>query len=133
MASILLIDDDDTLRTLTAEVLRQAGHTVHEAPDGKTGLRLYHAGPSDLIITDIVMPDMDGLELIMSLKQTTPKPRIIAISGNSQLSGQIYLPLTQRLGVQRALQKPVKAADLLQAVAEVLAGPAPAPSGPGAT
>ena len=130
MASILLIDDDDTLRTLTAEVLRQAGHTVSEAPDGKTGLKLYHAGRHDLIITDIVMPDMDGLELIMSLRQTTPRPRIIAISGDSQLSTPLYLPLARRLGVQRTLAKPVRPEMLLQTVAEMLAEPAPASSGP---
>ena len=125
MASILLIDDDDTLRTLTAEVLRQAGHTVHEAPDGKTGLRLYHAGPSDLIITDIVMPDLDGLELIRSLQHAQPRPRIIAISGNAQFSAPVYLPIARKFGAQRTLAKPVRPEVLLQAVAEVLAEPAP--------
>ena len=125
MASILLIVDDDTLRTLTAEVLRQAGHTVSEAPDGKTGLKLYHAGPHDLIITDIVMPNMDGLELIMGLRHATPRPRIIAVSGNAQFSATVYLPVAKKLGVQRALAKPVRPEVLLQAVAEVLAEPAP--------
>ena len=126
MASILLIDDLDELRAVLAGVLRQAGHTVNDAPDGKTGLILYEAGGHDLIITDIVMPDMDGLELIMRLRHATPRPRIIAMSGDSQFSDSVYLPSALKLGVQRALAKPIRAATLLAAVAEVLAAPAPA-------
>ena len=129
MASILLIDDDEPLRTMTAEVLRLAGHTVSEAPDGMSGLKLYRAGEHDLIITDIVMPDLDGLELIRSLQHAQPRPRIIAISGNSQLSTSLYLPLARRLGGLRTLAKPVQPEMLLQTVAEVLAEPAP-PTGP---
>ena len=81
MARILLIDDDDAVLTVTAEVLRQGGHTVATAPDAKTGLALHHAEQHDLIITDINMPEMDGIELIMALRHTEPRPRIIAISG----------------------------------------------------
>jgi len=125
MARILLIDDDDALRDVTAEVLRQAGHTVNTASEGKTGLALYHAEPHDLIITDINMPDMDGVELIMALRHTEPRPRIIAISGGSKYSEPLYLPVAQRLGVQRTLAKPIQAGALLQAVTEVLAAPAP--------
>ena len=125
MASILLIDDDDTLRMVIAEVLRLSGHTVSEAVNGKSGLNLYLAHKHDLVITDIVMPDMDGLELIKALQHAAPRQRIIAISGNIELSEPLYLPLAQRMGVQRALAKPVKAEVLLQAVAEVLAEPAP--------
>ena len=125
MASILLIDDDDTLRMVIAEVLRTAGHTVNEAPDGKSGLKLCRAGAYDLIITDMVMPDMDGVELMVGLQHTEPRPRVIAISGGSRLSKPVYLPLAKKLGAQRALQKPFRPEVLLQAVAEVLAEPAP--------
>ena len=95
---------------MTAEILRQAGHTVNDAPDGRTGLALYHVGGHDLIITDIVMPDMEGLELTMGLRQATPRPRVIEISGNSQFSEPLYLPAARLLGVQRALAKPIRAA-----------------------
>ena len=124
MACILLIDDDEAVRDVTAEILRQAGHTVDTAPDGNAGLTLHRAEQHDLIITDMMMPDMDGLELIMALRHTEPRPRIIAISGGSQFSEALLLPMAQRLGVQRTLTKPIQADALLQAVAEVLAGPA---------
>jgi CheY-like chemotaxis protein len=125
MTRILLIDDDDAVREVTAEVLRQAGHTVTPAPNAKTGLALHHADPHDLIITDINMPDMDGLELIMALRHAAPRPRVIAISGGYLLSESLFLPLAQRLGVQRALAKPFRAEALLQAVDAVLAEPSP--------
>jgi CheY-like chemotaxis protein len=125
MASILLIDDDGPLRNVTAEILGQAGYTVDEAPDGKSGLELYDAGRHDLVITDIMMPDMDGMELIMGLSRGTPKPRIIAISGDSQFSESVYLPTARHLGVQGTLSKPIRPDDLLQTVAKVLAGPSP--------
>jgi CheY-like chemotaxis protein len=125
MTRILLIDDDDAVREVTTEVLRQAGHTVTAAPNAKTGLAHQHTDPHDLIITDINMPDMDGLELIMALRHATPRPRIIAISGGYMLSESLFLPLAQRLGVQRALAKPFRAEALLQAVDAVLAAPAP--------
>ena len=125
MARILLIDDDHALREVTAEVLRQAGHIVETAPDGNVGLAKHRAERQDLIITDINMPDMDGVELIMALRYTEPRPRIIAISGGGRFSQPIYLPLAERLGVQRALAKPIRADTLLRAVTEVLAEPAP--------
>jgi CheY-like chemotaxis protein len=126
MASILLIDDDDALRSVTAEILTEAGYSVDEAPNGKGGLELYEAGQHDLVITDIAMPDMDGLELIMGLTHAAPKPRIIAISGDSQFSSTLYLPTARRMGVQGTLSKPIRAEMLLQTVASVLAAPRPA-------
>lgn len=124
MASILLIDDDPALRAVTAEILSGAGYTVDEAPDGKSALKLYEAGRHDLVITDIAMPDMDGLELIMSLSHSVPQPRLIAISGDSQLSESLYLPTARQLGVQAALGKPIRPEVLLQTVAKVLSAPA---------
>lgn len=125
MAVILLIDDDKSFRALTAEVLRQAGHIVNDSPDGKTGLALYHARRHDLITTDIVMPDMEGLDLITRLRHAAPRPRIIAISGNSNFSKPLYLSTARQLGAQRALAKPIRPDVLLEAVTAVLAEPAP--------
>jgi two-component system chemotaxis response regulator CheY len=122
MASILLIDDDGALRAVTTEILRAAGYTVDDAPDGKGGLELLEAGQHDLVITDIAMPDMDGLELIMNLSHCPSKPRIIAISGDSQFSESLYLPTARQLGVQATLSKPIRSEVLLQTVAKVLAG-----------
>jgi CheY-like chemotaxis protein len=126
MASILLIDDDKNLQIMTAELLRSAGHTVDTADDGKPGLALYKTKLHELVITDIVMPDMDGLKLIEELRQTAPRPRVIAMSGGSRLSVPLYLPIAKQLGVERILAKPVLPDVLLRAVADVLANPAPA-------
>jgi len=124
VASILLIDDDAALRAVTTEILREAGYTVDEAPDGKSALELYEAGQHDLVITDIAMPDMDGLELIMTLSHSVPQPRLIAISGDSQFSESLYLPTARQLGVQGTLTKPIRSEALLQTVARVLSSPA---------
>lgn len=129
MASILLLDDDETFRAIAAACLRSAGHAVDEAPDGKAGLKLYRAGQYDLVITDIVMPGMEGLELIETLRHATPRPRIIALSGHPQFAASIYLPAAKQLGAQRTLIKPFLPDIMLQAVAEVLAKPPP-PTGP---
>ena len=127
MASILLIDDDCDLRELMDDVLRLAGHAVETAGDGKTGLALYTAGRHDLIITDIVMPDMDGLELIDGLRQSQQRPRVIAMSGGSTLSVSLYLSTARQLGAQRILAKPIENRALLQTVNEILLAAAPAP------
>lgn len=126
MASILLIDDDENVRIMTAELLRSAGHMVDTADDGKPGIALYKTKLHDLVITDIVMPNMNGLKLIEELRQTAPSPRVIAMSGGSKLSVPLYLPIAKQLGVQRILAKPVMPDVFLQTVADVLANPAPA-------
>jgi CheY-like chemotaxis protein len=125
MARILIIDDNEDLCFMTAELLRSAGHTVDTADVAKAGLEACKAGVYDLVITDIVMPEMDGLELIEELRHTAPRPRVIAISGASKLSESLYLPVAKRLGAERILAKPLRPDILLQTVADVLSKPAP--------
>ncbi len=125
MTSILLIDDDDDFCISTASLLMSAGYTVDTADDGKAGLALYQAKLHDLVITDLVMADMDGLKLIDELRQTEPRPRVIAISGGHRFSKEVYLPTAKRLGAERILTKPVQPDVLLRTVADVLAEPAP--------
>jgi CheY-like chemotaxis protein len=110
---------------MTTDVLRQAGYVVNDAPNGKAGLALYHAGLHDLVISDIVMPEMEGLGLIDKLRHAVPRPRLIATSGGSRFSKSVYLPIARHLGAQRVLGKPIRPDVLLQAVAEVLAESAP--------
>ena len=107
--------------------MRSAGHTVDTADDGEPGIALYNARLHDLGITDLVMADMDGLKPIDELRQTEPRPRVIAISGGHRFSQEVYLPTTKRLGAERILAKPVSPDVLLRTVADVLAEPAPAP------
>jgi len=121
LASVLLIDDDEALRNVTVEILMEAGYDVDDAPDGRSGLELFRIGLHDLVITDIAMPDMDGIELIIDLTRAARRPQIIAISGDSQLSTSVYLPTAKQLGVHSTLTKPIRAADLLKAVEAALA------------
>lgn len=127
MKKILIIEDNEELRPMLVGLLTDAGYLVDEAADGTTGYNLYLSGRHDLIITDIVMPDKDGLELIFALRYADPRPRIIAISGDARFGEKVYLPMAERFGVQRAFAKPVPPQTLLASVAEELAKPAPAP------
>lgn len=128
MARILLIDDDNLLREALAIALIEAGHTVRQAADGKPGVKLFRAEPADLVITDIIMPDRDGIETIIALHHEYPDLPIIAMSGFARAS-KLFLDLANRLGARRTLAKPFPPAVLLHTVEEVLAkrrGPGPA-------
>jgi CheY-like chemotaxis protein len=133
MGSILIVDDDENLRIMTADLLRAAGHSVDAAEDARAGLALYSVVRHDLVITDILMPDMDGLELIEALRKTEPRPRVIALSGGSKYSEPLLLPAAKRLGAERILAKPVLPDVLLSTVADVLAMPAQVASSPSKT
>jgi len=102
---------------LTA-LLRGEGYTVDSAGDAKTGLALYRARQHDLVITDILMPNMNGLALIKCLGYEAPRPRVIAVSGDSRLSMPVLLPAAKELGAVRMLAKPIQAGVLLRTVAD---------------
>jgi len=118
MRSILVIEDDANLRLVLEQMLTAAGYNVRTAVDGKQGTTLCRATPPDLVITDIYMPNRDGLEVIMDLRQHCPKTRIIAISG--QITTKNMLPAASTLGAARTLAKPFQPQELLAAVEEVL-------------
>lgn len=120
MARILIIDDDDQLRHMLCQALEQAGYETVEARDGEEGLEHYRATPTDLIITDILMPGREGLETIMELRRADPGIKIIAISGGGQTGNMTFLEVARYLGAQRAFQKPFELRELLNAVREVL-------------
>ena len=84
MPSVLVVDDQDQVRQLIRETLEQAGYEVEEACDGKEGLDRYRVRSTDLVIMDILMPDQDGLETIMTLRQEFPDIRIIAMTGGKR-------------------------------------------------
>jgi two-component system response regulator (stage 0 sporulation protein F) len=81
MATILVIDDEDAVRTLLRTVLERAGHEVTEAPNGRLGLASYRERPADLVNTDILMPEMNGLDMILELTRALLNVKVIAISG----------------------------------------------------
>ncbi len=123
MPSVLVVDDEEQIRKLIRDTLEQAGYEVTEAQDGKEGLKAYRQRPADLVIMDILMPDQDGLESIMTLRREFPSAKIIAITGGSDMIGILnFLDVAKMLGARRTLQKPFEMKTLLDvAQAELLA------------
>lgn len=120
MARILIIDDEDQARNMLLQALEREGHEVVAARDGNEGLQLYHTTLADLIITDILMPEKEGLETIMELRREFPDVKIIAMSGGGHKGNLNFLQVAKRLGAQRTLQKPFHLQEVIQLVAEVL-------------
>ena len=120
MVSILLVDDDDQFLPLLSKVLKHAGYQVREATDGQQALRFYESEPTDVVITDLVMPGKEGLEMIVELKRSHPKAKIIAMSGAAQEVLGDYLKMAQAFGAQRVLAKPFSDQEILEAISQVL-------------
>ena len=121
MARILIIDDEDELRSMLRQLLEQAGYEVTEAVNGAEGIQLYEQDTHDLIITDIIMPEKEGVETIIALRRADPDLPIIAISGGGRLDATDFLTMTKKLGARRTLSKPFRRDQLLEAVGECLA------------
>ena len=120
MASILLIEDDAEVRTVIRRMLESKNHEVVEAPNGKVGLRLYRKNSTDLVVTDILMPDKEGIETIRELRRDFPEVKIIAISGGGMLGLERYLELAKKMGAQRTLEKLFNGNELNEVVRELL-------------
>jgi CheY-like chemotaxis protein len=120
MHSILVVDDDDTMRETLAEALTRGGYTVQQCADGKDVVDTLKKNPAHLVITDLFMEETDGLGAIMQVRKEFPEMKIIAMSGGTQLTDHDYLPIAKRLGAHRTLRKPINARDLFQAVEELL-------------
>jgi DNA-binding response OmpR family regulator len=121
LAAILLVDDDESFRTAVCRSLRAAGHAVDAAADGKEALKFIAAETPDILITDILMPNTDGIELTGAVKRTYPGVRILAISGRGQLGMVDLLHLASMLGADATLSKPFAPEKLLEKVAALAA------------
>jgi CheY-like chemotaxis protein len=117
---ILIIDDEDQPRRMLQQVLTRAGYEVIEASNGNEGLQYFRARPTDLIITDILMPEKEGLETIIDIRREFPAVKIIAISGGGRTGNLNFLEVAKRLGAQHTLQKPFELQDMLGAVRDLL-------------
>jgi CheY-like chemotaxis protein len=124
MAIILCIDDEESVRRLCQVALEREGHCVLTAENGQHGLRLLEYQEVDLILVDIFMPEMDGLEVIQLLRKTRPASKIIAITGRS--GHMNHLDIAKHLGAHDALKKPFSLQELLHAVSAQLGQPEPA-------
>jgi len=120
VARILLIEDDERIREMFSELLVRAGYEVVPMVNGRNAAKLRGEAAAALVITDILMPDRDGLEAICELRQDDPAVKIIAISGGSKIGPALYLESAQALGADRTFAKPVDCAELLAAVNELL-------------
>lgn len=122
MTRVLVMDDEDGIRSMIRSILEGAGFTVATAEGSHEGLRLLGAEPFDLIITDIFMPEGDGLEALIALQPMEDAPPVIAISGGSQRLGLDSLAMATTLGAASTLRKPFRPAELLSEVRTVLGG-----------
>jgi DNA-binding response OmpR family regulator len=117
---ILIIDDDDRTRKLFRKILEREKYEVTEACDGKEGIKLFRNEPADLVITDIIMPEKEGIETIMDLRKEYPEVKIIAISGGGRVEAGSYLEVAKKIGAAQTLAKPFTPDELLEAITNVL-------------
>lgn len=120
MAHILIIDDDPAVQLLFGQFLENAGYSVDLATNGVAGMEAIKAQKPDLIITDIMMPEMDGLELLMEIKKYHPEIPVVAISGGMKIRPVSFLPMAEKFGARRVFQKPLELSTLLCTVQELL-------------
>ena len=118
---ILVIDDDAQIRYLLRQVMEWAGFEVIEADNGRVGMAKQRLHQADLVITDLIMPEQEGLETITTLKKEFPQLKIVAISGGGRIGPEAYLPAAQELGAHRIFSKPFDVLELTRAVKELLA------------
>lgn len=121
MARILVIDDEPQFRRTLTAILTKADYEVTEADNGKKALDLLRAAACDLVITDIFMPEKEGIETITEIKKTYPQTKIIAVSGGSSFNTKDFLSVAKKLGADVTIQKPFERKVILDAVAELLA------------
>jgi DNA-binding response OmpR family regulator len=120
MARILIIDDDDQLREMLRKMLERAGYEVLAASDGKVGIEIFNQNAVDLVITDIVMPEKEGIETILELRGHAAKVKIIAMSGGGRIGPGEYLKLAKRVGADQVFNKPIRREELLTAIETLL-------------
>lgn len=121
MAHILVIDDERNVLESLSQALERNSHRVSLAKNGLEGLAQFRAGGLDLVITDILMPEKEGMETIIEMKRERPATPIIAISGGGRMSNMTFLDAAQKLGATAVLKKPFSVHDLLRVVSDCLA------------
>jgi DNA-binding response OmpR family regulator len=120
MAKILVIDDEPSILLMIKKMLEKEGHKVDLALNGKDGTEIFENIKPDLVITDIIMPEKEGLETILELRKKNPGLKIIAISGGGRIGPEGYLPSAKYLGADLVFQKPLVQKEFIAAVSGLL-------------
>jgi CheY-like chemotaxis protein len=129
MSVILIVDDDEFIRLLLRRTLERAGYLVSEASNGREAMRLYSELKPNCVITDLVMPEQEGIETIMQMRQQSHSVPIIATSGQFDSMAAHYLKVAQSLGADAVLEKPFTVEQILELVARFVGAPAGKPAG----
>ena len=120
MARILVVDDEDDLRAVLSDLLVDAGHEVYEASNGAEALALLEQNPVEVVIADLIMPVMEGIEMIRILRKQFPELKIVAGSGRGGNFMHANLERATHVGADRSIEKPYEPAELLTLVDEML-------------
>jgi YesN/AraC family two-component response regulator len=120
LAHILVIDDDEQIRDVLKLMLEHEGYIVDTAENGFEGVNLYKEKGADLVITDILMPGMGGVQTIMELRLISPDVKVIAISGGDQIAPEYYLRVIKNLGTLHEMKKPINREELIKAIQTLL-------------
>jgi DNA-binding response OmpR family regulator len=120
MAHILVIDDEQAITSALRQILERTGHQVSVAANGKVGMDLYAAYPVDLIITDILMPEKDGVEIVMQLRKRSSTVKILAMSGGGRHGLTDLLHVAKKLGADGIIYKPFTTQQILEEVHRLL-------------
>jgi DNA-binding response OmpR family regulator len=116
----MVVDDDVGIRHAVAKVLREDGHEIVEEADGKSALRHFAGDPVDLVVSDVFMPDMDGIEFLMRLRGAFPQVKILMMSGGGILPAKAVLDASAALGANRVIAKPFSSAEVRDAIRALL-------------
>jgi DNA-binding response OmpR family regulator len=120
VTKILVIDDDPMVRSTISRILSHNGFEVNLAEDGVRGLASFRSQRPDLVITDIIMPEKEGIETITEIRRDFPGTKIIAISGGGRIGNADFLSMAKRLGATEVISKPFTPRDLVSCVRKCL-------------
>jgi DNA-binding NtrC family response regulator len=123
MSKILVIEDEELMRDVISRMLRHDGYEVIELDDGRLVSGILEQGGIGLVVTDIIMPEKEGLEIITALKKEYPEIKIIAVSGGGSWGPDSYLQLARKFGADRTFIKPVMRKEFISAVKELIGEP----------
>src|SRR6185295_10712868 len=120
MARVLLIDDEEYVRMTLTQALEDDGHEVIVAINGQDGINRYKAEKPDLVVTDVLMPEKEGIETVLELRRIDPQAKIIVISGGGRINNLDFLDVARKFGAAAALKKPFPIDEFSRVVAECL-------------